>query len=90
MWTNKLAVDGTIAVLSLLPTTPTNISFSVSGNILTLSWPASYTGYLLQSNSVSVTATNSWFDVPNSGNSSTFGVTLDPLKAEVFYRLRHP
>jgi hypothetical protein len=89
-WTNRLAIDGTIAVLSLLPSTPTNITYSVSAGTLTLTWPSGYTGYLLQSNSVGIMASNSWFDVPGSGAGNTYPVTLEPLRTNVFYRLRHP
>jgi hypothetical protein len=89
-WANRLAIDGTIVVLSALPTTPTNVSYSVSGSTLTLTWPSNYQGWLLQSNAVSLSAPQSWFDVPNSDNSSTYNVTLDPLKGNVFFRLRHP
>jgi hypothetical protein len=62
----------------------------VSGGTLSLAWPSSYTGYLLQSNSVSITASNSWSDVPGSGAINTYPVTLQPLKTNVFYRLRYP
>jgi autotransporter-associated beta strand protein len=89
-WTNKLAIDGTIQVVSVLPTTPTNMTYSVSGNILTLSWPASYTGYLLQSNAVGVSASSSWYDVPGSGANNSYPVTIDPAKGNVFYRLLKP
>ena len=41
-----------------LPATGTNITFLVSGSQLTLSWPASYLGWLLQSNSVGLIQTN--------------------------------
>ncbi len=88
-WTNKLHIDGTIAVLSSIPTTPTNITSSVSGNALTLTWPASYIGWSLQSNSVSLTATN-WFKVPNSSTNNQLVITLDPVKTNVFYRLVYP
>lgn len=89
-WNNKLAVDGTITVLSVIPTTPTNITYSVSGNNLTLSWPASYQGWLLQSNAVSLTSSSSWFTVPNSGNATQFVIPIDPAKPSVFYRLTLP
>ena len=44
-WDNQLATSGTITVLSItFPTTPTNITTSVSGGNLTISWPANYAG----------------------------------------------
>jgi hypothetical protein len=88
-WTNKLAIDGTIAVLAAIPATPTNISFSISGNTLTLSWPSSYLGWSLQSNSVSLNSTN-WFPVPNSSSVTQVVITVNPARANVFYRLVYP
>ena len=89
-WTNKLHLDGTIAVLSAIPTTPTNITFSVAGSTLSLSWPASYLGWSLQSNSVSLTATTNWFLVPGSAASTSINITVNPTKTNVFYRLVYP
>jgi len=85
-WTNKLAIDGSIAVLSAIPTTPPTITNSVSGNTLTISWPASYLGWSLESNSVSLLTTN-WFPVPNSSTVTSFPITVNPAKTNVFYRL---
>ncbi|MEY4916604.1 MAG: hypothetical protein RL616_517, partial [Verrucomicrobiota bacterium] len=49
-WTNKTDIDGSIQVLTVVTvnTTPTNLVTSVSGNTLTLSWPADHTGWRLQ------------------------------------------
>ncbi len=73
-----------------LPGTGTNITFSAAGNLLTLSWPPSYTGWELQSNSVSLTSTNFWFLVPNSTATNQMIITVDPAKPNVFYRMHHP
>jgi uncharacterized protein with beta-barrel porin domain len=54
--TSTLATDGTLRFTANLNTTPTNITFSVSGNTLNLSWPADHLGWTLQTNSVSVSA----------------------------------
>src|SRR5262249_7917278 len=54
VWTNKLAIDGTIQVLSgatAVNPVPTNITFVSSGGTLTLSWPPDHLGWELQSNS---------------------------------------
>jgi fibronectin-binding autotransporter adhesin len=89
-WTNQLAVNGSITVVSSLPNTPTNITASVSGGQLTLSWPQSYTGWLLQSNSISLTVPNDWFTVPGSASTNKVIYTVDTSKTNVFYRLLHP
>jgi len=89
-WTNKLAVDGTIGVLSVIPTDRTNLSFAISGNTLTLSWPPNYLGWTVQSNIVSLVATNNWFPIANSGSTTQLVITVNPARSNVFYRMRLP
>ena len=89
VWNNNLAVNGRISVAALIATTPTNISFAISGTNLTLSWPANYLTWSLQSNSVSITSTN-WFAVPGSASATTFNVPVNPARTNVFFRLRAP
>lgn len=89
-WNNKLAVDGTIQVLtgaSPVSSSPTNITVAFAGNTLDLSWPADHTGWTLQTNSVGLASTNSWF--PMAGSTATNHVlfTVDPTRPNVFYRL---
>lgn len=86
IWTNKLAIDGTIAVEQLIATTGTNLTLSVSGTNLTLSWPPNYLTWTLQSNAVSVVSTN-WYAVPNSSNVTSMQFPINPSKTNVFYRL---
>jgi autotransporter-associated beta strand protein len=87
IWTNKLALDGTIAVQSVIATTGTNISYSVSGTNLTLSWPPDYLTWTLQSNAVSVVSPTNWYAVPNSTNVTSIVIPIYPSKTNVFYRL---
>lgn len=92
-FTNNLQVDGSIAVLSVQGATatyPTNISFSVTGSTLSLTWPATHLGWYAQSNSVNLANTNYWFDVLNSQNGTNLNITISPEQTNVFYRLRHP
>lgn len=89
-WTNKLAVNGTISVLAVTSTTPTNITSSVSGNNLTLSWPSSHLTWTLQSNSVSVTSSGSWFPVAGSTATNSMTFTINPAASNVFYRMVYP
>ena len=71
-WTNNLAVDGSISVLSVVSsvnTNPTNIMATVSGNVLQLSWPADHTGWrlLVQTNHLAAgisVNTNDWTNGP--------------------------
>jgi fibronectin-binding autotransporter adhesin len=89
-WQNKLAVDGSIVVVSAVASYPTNITVAVSGNALTLTWPATHLGWIAQSNSVALADTNFWFDIPGSASVTSLTNTINPNLLNVFYRLRHP
>jgi autotransporter-associated beta strand protein len=96
-WTGVTGADsitnaaGSITVLaSGIAPNPTNITFSVSGAALTLSWPSTHLGWIAQSNSVGVASPGNWFDIPNSQNATQLNLTVDPALPSVFYRLRHP
>ena len=96
VWTNKLAIDGSIQVLVGVPnvnTTPTNITTSVSGNVLTVSWPADHTGWRLQSQTNTLsTGLNpaAWTDVVGATSVNTLNFTLNPANGTVFYRMVYP
>ena len=79
-----------LTVAASLPGTRTNLTFSVTGDQLNLSWPSSYTGWLLQSNSVSLLLTNDWFTVPGSAGTNCVQITIPPTQGCVFCRLAHP
>lgn len=72
--------------------TPTNITSSLSGNQLTLSWPADHLGWVLQSqtNSLSSGITSTWSDVLGSETNTQAVITIDPANPTVFFRLRSP
>ena len=80
----------TVVSVSAIPSNPTNITYSVSGSTLTLSWPTSYLGWLAQSNAVGIAASNSWYNIPGSGSVTTLNVNIDTTKHNVFYRLLKP
>jgi hypothetical protein len=82
--TNTLVVVG-------VNTTPTNIVTSVSGNHLTISWPADHTGWTLQSqtNSSSTGISATWSDVGGSATTNQMIMTIDPANPAVFYRLKY-
>ncbi|MGA2248506.1 MAG: glycosyl hydrolase family 79 C-terminal domain-containing protein, partial [Verrucomicrobiota bacterium] len=81
-----------ITAVWLNPVLPegTNIMFTVTGNQLELSWPSHYTGWLLQSNQVSLAAGSMWFAMPESTGTNHVQITIEPGKANVFYRLMLP
>jgi hypothetical protein len=93
-WDNKIAVDGSIKVLSVTPAlnpNPPQLLVSVSGNTLNLGWPTNR-GWILQSNSVSLTTANSWFPYPEDGSVTVTNaaVQIDSSKTNVFFRMLKP
>ncbi|HEX3627882.1 MAG TPA: autotransporter-associated beta strand repeat-containing protein [Verrucomicrobiae bacterium] len=81
--------NGVLSVVTGPPTTPTNITAHVSGNVLTLSWPSNYQGWILQeqTNSANVGLSTNWFDVPGSGSVTSTNITINPANPTVFFRL---
>jgi len=95
-WTNRLAIDGSIAVISVpVNTTPTNITVLASGGNLLLSWPADHTGWrlLVQTNHLASgisSNTNDWMTVPGSTGTNQSTVPIDATMPAEFYRLVYP
>ena len=90
--TSKLAVDGTLAVKSSLPSTPTTLNASFAGGTLTLSWPADYIGWRLeaQTNAITIGLSSNWILVPGSTETNQLSFTVDPAQPTVFFRLGYP
>ena len=74
----------------LVSTSPTSLMVSATANHLTLSWPANYLGWGLQSNSVGLRATGSWFPVAGSSATNQIVLPINPAKLNVFYRMVYP
>jgi hypothetical protein len=87
IWT---PTNGTLSVGNAVTLTPTNMSFTVTGSTLSLSWPASYLGWYVQSNSVSLANPAMWFDVPGSQSATNLSITINPANPQTFYRMRSP
>ena len=83
---------GFLLVVPPVNTTPTNLVASVSGNTLTLSWPADHTGWKLQAqtNSLATGLGTNWVTIPGSDSSNTYNATLNPANGAVFYRMVYP
>ncbi len=95
VYQTNLVADGSITVLTgfnAVNQTPTNITSSVSGNTLTLSWPADHIGWRLQTqtNSLSTGLAGNWVNVVGSTTVNTLNFTLDPANGAVFYRMVYP
>lgn len=94
-WTNKLSIDGTIAVLgSLVNTNSPQMTNTFDGTNLTLSWPATgYIGYWrleAQTNALTVGLYTNWVEVAGASATNKVILTVDPTKGAVFYRLIYP
>ena len=86
--------NGVLSVVTTVATNPTNITVSVSGGTLTLSWPADHIGWTLQAQTNNattglVTNASAWFDVPGSSSVNSVSVPVDPTKPTVFYRMKY-
>jgi fibronectin-binding autotransporter adhesin len=93
-WTNMLASNGTIGVLTVAPPInplPGTIQAKLSGNQLTLAWPTN-AGWILQSqtNSVKTGITGNWINVANSTTITNLNVNINLTNGTVFYRLLNP
>jgi autotransporter-associated beta strand protein len=92
-WSNTLSANGKLAVVSVVSTTPTNISWSVSGTNLTLSWPADHTGWrlLVQTNNLTngiSSNTNDWGMVSSSLQTNQLSFPMNQW--DEFFRLVYP
>jgi len=81
---------GSLLVSSGIATNPTNITFSVTGTTLNLSWPADHLGWMVQSNSVNLAVPADWQDISNTVSGVSYSITIDASQTNVFYRLRSP
>jgi autotransporter-associated beta strand protein len=89
-WTNKLAIDGTLQVLSTVATTSTNIgSQTLNGGIL-LSWPADHIGWRLQNQTNAAGLGTNWVDIPGSTATNQIWIGINPTNSPVFFRLLFP
>jgi hypothetical protein len=84
--------NGVLSVISTTAANPTNITATMGGGTLTLSWPADHLGWILQSqtNSLGVGLSTNWVDVAGSEAGNTNEINIDSASPTVFFRLRHP
>jgi len=75
--------------LSVVQTTPINLTWSVTGMNLNLSWPAGYVGWQLQvqADAPGTGLGTNWVNVPGSSVTNNVNVPVDALPGSVFYRL---
>lgn len=91
-WSNALAIDGSVQVVPTIAGYSTNITYSLSGSILTIAWPATHVGWILQTqtNALGIGVSTEWYDIPGSSSVISVPVDVNPANPATFYRLRHP
>ena len=86
-YVSTLLIDNVEFHTTTYQTTPPEITYSTSGDTLSLTWPTSHRGWIAQSNSVSLVS-DTWVDIPGSESVTTLDTPMGLPKA--FYRLRLP
>jgi autotransporter-associated beta strand protein len=84
-FTNHLATDGGITVLTAAPPT---LNYAHTGSALEFSWTGNFK-LQAQTNALSVGLSTNWVDYPGGG-SSPVSVPLDATQGSVFFRLMSP
>jgi hypothetical protein len=86
------SATNSLVVATGVNNTPTHITAVVSGDQLTLSWPETHLGWILQTqtNDLSAGLGSTWFDVPGSESNTQAVITIDPANPTAFFRLRLP
>jgi len=84
--------SGVLSVVTTIATNPTNITFSVSGGNLTLTWPSDHLGWILQSqtNALSKGLFTNWVDVAGTASVIQTNINIVQTNPTVFFRLRSP
>ena len=95
VWTNRLAANGSIQVLSgasSVNLTPTNITSVVNNGKLELTWPADHTGWRLQAqtNPLTTGLGTNWVAILNSNLDNHYTNILNAANGTVFYRMVYP
>jgi hypothetical protein len=82
----------TNGILSVVQTTPTNLTWSVTGTNLNFSWPQGCTGWRLQvqTNAPNAGLGTNWVDVSGSSLTNNVVLPVDATQGSVFYRLVFP
>jgi autotransporter-associated beta strand protein len=87
-----LGGTGSVVIGAPVATNPTNLSFSIAGGSLTLSWPASHAGWRLetQTNSLAEGLRTNWFTVSDSAATNQMTFPISQASPTIFFRLAYP
>jgi len=80
--------NGVLSVVSGL----VNLTVSVSGNTLSIAWPATHLGWILQTqtNALNTGLSTNWTDLSTTASVTVTNITINPTNPSVFFRLRQP
>jgi hypothetical protein len=74
-----------------VPSVGSNLSASLVASSITVSWPAAYVGWILQTNTVGLGNPAAWGDIPDSLTHSQMAFPAGgPSTPAEYFRLRHP
>jgi hypothetical protein len=81
-----------LSVIQTVATHPTNISCTIGGGAITVSWPADHLGWRLQAqtNSLGEGLGTNWATVSGSTNVTEVTLPIDAANGSVFFRLIFP
>ena len=80
---------GILLVTPAVNTTPTNVTMTVTGTNIVLSWPTDHAGWQLQvqTNTLAKGLSTNWSIVPNSANVTAVTNAIIPANGAVYYRM---
>ncbi len=89
--TSRLTVDGTVKVVTAVPA-PVVLAPVTSGGTVNITWPASQTGWQLQSqvSSLAVGLSTNWVPVAGSTMTNQVSLPVDGTEPAEFFRLVFP
>jgi hypothetical protein len=85
-WNWRTWYDG-VGYVPLTNTNPPSLNFNQLNPTLEFSWPAEHVGWRLETNSVGLQATNSWFEVPASTQTNLVAIPVNAASPQVYFRL---
>jgi fibronectin-binding autotransporter adhesin len=85
-----LVGSGSLQVAPFIATSSPTITAVATSSTLSLSWPADHKGWIVQSNSVSLSVSSDWHDIPATANGTNYSTTINSGQPQVFYRMRYP
>jgi len=87
------AVTSSAARLSIMPSTAlTNLTFTVGGGALQITWPADHIGWRLetQTNNLGIGLNTNWSPVAGSSLTNQISIPIGQTNGSTFFRLTYP